>query len=110
MRLTSRLPCIPKSFVPLIIAFCIPASMEAVRAESFLRRSDDHQPTHYTHPFRGLGETPLKIFAMNNLRRYQLLAICVLVAVGFALAIEPQKAAALIRKHQATFADNKVVG
>ncbi len=52
----------------------------------------------------------MKISAMSKLRRYQLLTICVLVAVGFALAIEPQKAAALIRKHQATFADNKVVG
>ncbi|MDX2040106.1 MAG: hypothetical protein SF097_02605 [Acidobacteriota bacterium] len=47
---------------------------------------------------------------MNKLRRYQLLAICVLVAVGFALAIEPQKAAALIKKHNTAFADTKVTG
>ena len=52
----------------------------------------------------------MKTSTMNKLRRHKFAVICVLIAVAFALAVEPQKAAALIRKHQAALAENKVVG
>ena len=52
----------------------------------------------------------MKTSMMKKLHQHKFLVICVLVAVGFALAVEPQKAAALLRTHKAALADNKLIG